>query len=66
MEQYPRYEKNDRFDKYSNVKFTKDGFVSEPAPSSQKPSKARATQSRLPVRVCATATRIPNPSVSRL
>ena len=41
MEQYPRYEKNDRFDKYSNVKFTKDGFVSEPAPSSQKPSKPR-------------------------
>ena len=41
MEQYPRYDKNERFDKYSNIKFTKDGFVSEPAPAAQKPSKPR-------------------------
>lgn len=39
MEQYPRYDKNERFDKYTNVKFTKDGFVSEPTATQQKPSK---------------------------
>ncbi len=36
MEQYPKFDKNERFDKYSNVKFTKDGFVSE-APQNQQP-----------------------------
>ena len=41
MEQYPRYDKNERFDKYTNVKFTKDGFVSEPTATQQKPSKPR-------------------------
>ena len=44
MEPYPRFDKNERFDKYTNVKFTKDGFVSETphnnAPQ-QKPAKPR-------------------------
>ena len=41
MEPYSRYDKNERFDKYTNVKFTKDGFVSEPSTNQQKPSKPR-------------------------
>ncbi|MBQ7981495.1 MAG: translation initiation factor IF-2 N-terminal domain-containing protein, partial [Oscillospiraceae bacterium] len=37
-EPYPKFDKNDKFDKYSNVKFTKDGFVSEaPQGNQQKP-----------------------------
>ncbi len=34
-EAYPRYDKNERFDKYTNVKFTKDGFVNEGTSSNQ-------------------------------
>ncbi len=44
LEQFPRFDKNERFDKYTNVKFTKDGFVSETPQSpahSQKNSKPR-------------------------
>ena len=44
LEQFPRFDKNERYDKYTNVKFTKDGFVSETPQSpahSQKNSKPR-------------------------
>ena len=39
VEPYPKFDKNERFDKYANVKFTKDGFVNVDTPKSapQKP-----------------------------
>lgn len=40
-EQYPKFDKNERFDKYSNVKFTKDGFVSETSQNSQSKPKPK-------------------------
>ena len=49
MEAYPKFDRNERFDKYSNVKFTKDGFVSEAAPQNnqqkfQKPKFQKGSQ----------------------
>ncbi len=43
MEQYPTFDKNERFDKYSNVKFTKDGFVSDNSQNDrqQRPQKPK-------------------------
>ncbi len=40
-EPYPKFDKNDRFDKYSNVKFTKDGFVSEAPQGGQQKAKPK-------------------------
>ena len=40
-EPYPKFDKNDKFDKYSNVKFTKDGFVSEAPQGNQQKPKPR-------------------------
>lgn len=43
-EQYPVFDKNERFDKYSNVKFTKDGFVSDDSAKNdrqQRPQKPK-------------------------
>ncbi|MBR2021605.1 MAG: translation initiation factor IF-2 N-terminal domain-containing protein, partial [Clostridia bacterium] len=39
VESYPKFDKNERFDKYANVKFTKDGFVNVDTPKAapQKP-----------------------------
>ena len=39
VEPYPKFDKNERFDKYANVKFTKDGFVNVDTPKNtpQKP-----------------------------
>ena len=48
MEQYPKMDRNERFDKYSNVKFTKDGFVSDSTTKqpqkSQKPKFQKGSQ----------------------
>lgn len=42
VEHYPKFDKNDKFDKYTNVKFTKDGFVNVEQPSANKaPSKPK-------------------------
>ncbi len=39
LEPYPKFDKTERFDKYSNVKFTKDGFVNIEQPKQpQKPA----------------------------
>ena len=40
-EPYPKFDKNDKFDKYSNVKFTKDGFVSEAPQGNQQKAKPK-------------------------
>ncbi len=40
QESYPKYDKNATFDKYSNVKFTKDGFVMD-TPSQKAPQKPK-------------------------
>ncbi len=40
-EPYPKFDKNDKFDKYSNVKFTKDGFVSEAPQGNQQKQKPK-------------------------
>ncbi|MBQ4266650.1 MAG: translation initiation factor IF-2, partial [Clostridia bacterium] len=39
VDNYPKFDKNERFDKYANVKFTKDGFVNVDTPKAapQKP-----------------------------
>ena len=39
VDNYPKFDKNERFDKYANVKFTKDGFVNVDTPKNvpQKP-----------------------------
>ena len=36
---YQKFDKGERFDKYANVKFTKDGFVSEPESRQAKPQQ---------------------------
>ena len=41
IEPYPKFDKNERFDKYANVKFTKDGFVNVDTPSQKAPQKPK-------------------------
>ena len=41
VEPYPKFDKNERFDKYANVKFTKDGFVNVDTPSQKAPQKPK-------------------------
>ena len=41
LEPYPKFDKNERFDKYANVKFTKDGFVNIDTPSQKAPQKPK-------------------------
>ncbi|MBO4343858.1 MAG: translation initiation factor IF-2 N-terminal domain-containing protein, partial [Clostridia bacterium] len=36
---YQKFDKSERFDKYANVRFTKDGFVSEPESRQAKPQQ---------------------------
>ena len=44
VENYPKFDKNERFDKYANVKFTKDGFVNVDTPKApQKPKFQKPT-----------------------
>ena len=45
IEPYPKFDKNERFDKYANVKFTKDGFVNVDTPKAapQKPKFQKNT-----------------------
>jgi len=41
LEPYPKFDKNERFDKYANVKFTKDGFVNVDTPAQKAPQKPK-------------------------
>ena len=41
IEPYSGFDKNERFDKYANVKFTKDGFVNVDVPSQKAPQKPK-------------------------
>ncbi len=41
LEHYPKFDKNERFDKYANVKFTKDGFVNIDVPAQKAPQKSK-------------------------
>ncbi len=41
VEPYPKFDKSERFDKYANVKFTKDGFVNVDTPSQKAPQKPK-------------------------
>ncbi len=38
---YPKFDKTERFDKYTNVKFTKDGFVNVETPQNKQPQKPK-------------------------
>ena len=38
LEPFPKFDRNERFDKYSNVKFTKDGFVNVEQPQNNRQS----------------------------
>ncbi len=42
---YQKFDKTERFDKYANVKFTKDGFVSEPSTQQARPQKPKYPKS---------------------